>query len=82
MQKSFKSWQKVLLVGGLVVGLASVRFFENVLFYDPLVAYFKGESMALPIPALDFGHLLWGYFCRFWINTALSLAVIFVLFQD
>ena len=82
MQKSFRTYQQVVVIIGAVIGFACIRFYENILFYDPLLVFFKGENTALPLPEMELMRLLWGYFCRFWLNTFLSFGVIFVLFRD
>jgi exosortase F-associated protein len=36
----------------LVLALVSIRIFENSLFYDPLIAYYKGNFNAMPLPKM------------------------------
>ncbi|RZJ35884.1 MAG: exosortase F system-associated protein [Flavobacterium sp.] len=66
----------------LVLALAAVRAFEDELFYDPLLVYFKSDFTNTPIPSLDetklFAHLAF----RYGLNSMLSLAVLYVLFRD
>lgn len=73
---------KALLVTSLVVLLASVRAFENVLFYDPFSAYFKNDYLNLAFPDFEFWPLLGSMTLRFGLNTAFSLGIIQILFQD
>jgi exosortase F-associated protein len=65
----------------LILLLACVRGFENQLFYDPFLEYFKENFEAIPIPTFDGFKLFLGLFLRYFINSALSLAVIYVLFE-
>ncbi len=73
---------KVFLVLVLVGMLAMMRLFEGQLFYDPFLTYFRGEYADRPLPVVDEILLLISYLFRYAINTALSLAIIQVLFSD
>lgn len=72
-------WIFVLL---MVVGLALVRAFENRLFYDPFAAYFKNDYLNLAFPDFKFWPLLGSMTLRYIFNTALSLGIIWFLFDD
>lgn len=72
---------KVLQVFILVLGLVSVRAFEEQLFYDPFIKFFKGNFTSKPLPEVSQVKLLFSYFTRFAINSFLSLLIIFVLFK-
>ena len=65
-----------------VVALVLIRAYEDSLFYDPFLDYFKGDYYNLPIPEIDNLQLIFGFFFRYILNTALSLAIIYVLFKD
>lgn len=65
-----------------VVALVLIRAYEDSLFYDPFLDYFKGDYYNLPIPEIDNLQLIFGFFFRYFLNTALSLAIIYVLFKD
>ncbi len=73
---------KILIVAVLVGLLVLVRAFENWLFYDPLLDFFKGDYLNKPLPPLDGFKLQTGIVLRFLLNTLLSLAIIWVLFRD
>nr|WP_257867345.1 exosortase F system-associated protein [Flavobacterium sp. J372] len=64
----------------LVVLLAVVRFYQEDLFYDPLVPFFKTDSVILPF--LDIPKLLGGLTLRYLINTVLSLGILWFCFKD
>jgi exosortase F-associated protein len=66
----------------LVLLLATIRAFEDSLFYDPFSAYFKNDYLNLAFPKYDATLLLFGMSFRYFLNSALSLAVIYVLFKD
>lgn len=65
-----------------VIGLASIRFFESILFYDPLLTYFKGDYRANPLPEMNIVKWSLSTFFRFLLNTIVSLGLIWVLFKN
>ena len=69
--------QLIFLVGLL----ALVRAFEDQLFYDPFLDYFKGES-TLPYPEINPLPLYVSLFLRYLLNTVISLAILYVVFKD
>lgn len=66
----------------LFVVLASIRFFENSLFYDPLIAFFKGDYRSTVLPPLELLKLMLHTAFRFWLNTAISLGILWFAFWD
>lgn len=62
--------------------LASIRFFENALFYDPLIAFFKGDYRSLELPSLQLPKLMLYTAFRFWFNTIISLGILWFAFWD
>ena len=60
--------------------LIAVRVFQDILFYDPLIPFFKSSSKVLPDynPYLLFLGLLF----RYLLNTILSLVIIWLFFKD
>ncbi|HEA30932.1 MAG TPA: exosortase F system-associated protein [Leeuwenhoekiella sp.] len=77
---------KLLKIGVILLlfaALASVRFFEKSLFYDPLLSYFKlGYLDENQLPSLDFWRLFGAICLRFWLNAAISLLVLYVAFSE
>ena len=71
---------KIILILLLVIGLVLVRTYAATLFYDPLINFFKGNYISEVIPDLNFSKLLISTSLRFWINTSISLAILWVLF--
>lgn len=69
-------------MGLLVLLLVLVRAFENTLFYDPYLTYFKMDYTNLPLPATDGFQLFLGLFFRYTLNTIISLAIIYIAFKD
>nr|WP_289666168.1 exosortase F system-associated protein [Flavobacterium panacagri] len=64
------------------MGFALIRNFETQLFYDPFLNYFKDDFTDLPFPKYDVLKLFFGLFFRYFLNSLLSLILIYVLFQD
>lgn len=62
--------------------LVAVRAFESQLFYDPFLIYFEGDYIKLPLPEFDGLKLFFGLSFRFFLNTILSLGIIYALFKD
>lgn len=72
---------QIVAVMILVFMLALIRMYEDRLFYDPLLAYFKTNFSALPLPIVDRGQLFLSLLARYTANTLLSLAIIYAIFK-
>jgi len=66
----------------LVFLLACVRAFEDVLFYDPLLDYYKTDFTSLPWPEMNLFKLSLGLFFRYALNAILSLGIIYAIFRN
>lgn len=66
----------------LVGLLALIRAFEDKLFYDPFLDYFKSDFANLPLPIFNPFQLFFGLLFRYTLNTFVSLGIIYVLFKD
>ncbi len=82
LKKLFNHKIRVALALLFVVALVLIRAYEDSLFYDPFLDYFKSDYYNLPIPEINNLQLIFGLFFRYFLNTALSLAIIYVLFKD
>jgi len=71
-----------IFIGICVLALAFIRFFEESLFYDPFLSYFKNDYLNLPFPDFKGIGLFISLLFRYVLNTSLSLAVIYFLFKD
>lgn len=78
MRKRFR----ILEIGLLVLLLAAIRFFEEDLFYDPLIDFFKSDYLLGIIPPMDMAKLMMNLSLRFILNTVLSLGIIYIGFRD
>jgi len=81
-ERLFKHKVKILFASMFVCALVFVRAFENVLFYDPFLHYFKTDFVKWPLPEIDNLKLLAGLFYRYTLNTFFSLGIIYIAFKD
>lgn len=83
MLTSIKENKLKIVVSVLIVfGFGLIRAFEDQLFYDPFLAYYKYDFKNLNFPEFDSIKLFFGLFFRYFLNTILSLLLIYVLFLD
>ncbi|MBA0884464.1 exosortase F system-associated membrane protein [Flavobacterium undicola] len=73
---------KLVFALGLVFCLVLVRYYENVLFYDPFLDYFKGDFNQMPLPEFDVFRLILNLLFRYGLNMIISLGLIYVIFKD
>ena len=82
LKKIFNHKVRIALAMVFIIALVLVRAYEDSLFYDPSLDYFKSDYYNLPIPEIDNLQLFGGLVFRYFLNTTLSLAIIYVLFKD
>jgi len=81
-ERLFKHKLKILFSSIFVCGLIFVRAFEDVLFYDPFLKYFRSEFGSEPLPDFNSVKLFFALLGRYFMNTFCSLGIIYVLFKD
>jgi exosortase F-associated protein len=70
-------------MGCLILLLVLVRFFEHELFYDPLIDFYRyGGHLSMQVPQINFSKLLLFLSLRFWMNTIISVGILFVAFRS
>ena len=62
--------------------LVAIRTFENTIFYDPFLAYFKTNYMHLPLPNINSIKLFFSMGFRYYLNSIISLGLLRLLFND
>ena len=62
-----------------ILGLISVRFLEDKIFYDPFLAFFKGDYKVAMIPDFDSVKLIISHLLRFFLTKALSCSILRVM---
>lgn len=66
----------------LLLALVAIRAFENQIFYDPFLDYFKGNFTNNHLPKVNIVKLFFSMGFRFYINSMLSLGILYILFRD
>ena len=66
----------------LILLLVLIRAFEENLFYDPFLDYFKSEYAHLPFPKINILKLFFSLGMRFYLNSMISLFLLYVIFKD
>jgi exosortase F-associated protein len=81
MQKDIRL-NKISIAGivTLLLLLVCIRIFQERLFYDPLLAFFKLEGKVLP--HYDGFKLFLGLALRYALNSSISLGIIYLVFRD
>nr|WP_321226558.1 exosortase F system-associated protein [uncultured Psychroserpens sp.] len=69
----------LLVLFGLLV---LIRVFENELFYDPYLSFFKNDYLSMDSPRREILKLSLFTTLRFVLNSAISLGIIFIFFRD
>jgi exosortase F-associated protein len=77
-----KNKTNVGLIIILIIFLICIRVFENSLFYDPFLSYFKGDYLTNRLPIYNPIKLFLSLGFRFYINSILSLILLYLLFRD
>ena len=82
LQKLIRNRGKIGWSLFLIVLLVLIRVFENTLFYDPFLNYFKDEYAHLPFPQINIFKLFFSLGIRFYLNSVISLLLLYVIFKD
>lgn len=82
LKELLQNKKRLFFMGLALLGLILVRAFEDNLFYDPFLSFFKTDYQNKPLPNLNcyllFGNLL----LRYAVNTFFSLIIIRLLFNE
>ncbi|WP_300440298.1 exosortase F system-associated protein [Christiangramia sp.] len=81
-KKLDKKRYRVFQIGILILMLAAIRFFEEDIFYDPLIVFFKSDYLLGIIPPMNMAELMINLTIRYFLNTGISLAIIYLSFKD
>jgi len=73
---------KVFVLFLLVFVLTSIRIFEDSLFYDPYLDFFKTDFTNFPLPVVDKLSLFLSLFFRYSLNSIVSIFFIQIAFND
>lgn len=78
MKKVLKIMGIIALAGLLVL----IRTYEDNIFYDPLLDFFKMDYKSESLPEMDTFALQTGIVLRFLLNTLISFAILWLVFRD
>ncbi|MDX1464035.1 MAG: exosortase F system-associated protein, partial [Marinirhabdus sp.] len=73
---------KIILVGVGITLFVLLRVFEETLFYDPLLPFFKTVHTTSSLPTMPVATVIGHVMLRFLLNSVVSLAIIWALFQS
>lgn len=73
---------KLILISILILMLMLIRYFEDVLFYDPYLTFFENDYLYIDSPRREVLKLVAFTTLRYLLNTLISLAILFVVFKD
>ena len=71
-----------ILVFAGILGLVSVRFLEDKIFYDPFLEFFKADYKVAQVPDFIWGKLMLSHFFRFALNLVFSAIVVHFMFLN
>ncbi|MCR8668890.1 exosortase F system-associated protein [Aestuariibaculum sp. M13] len=62
--------------------LILIRAYEGNLFYDPYLTFFKNDYLYIDSPRRELAKLVLYTSLRFWLNTLVSLGILYLFFKD
>ena len=73
---------RLILIGISIMALAAIRFFEDYLFYDPYLQFFKSDYLYIDSPRRETFKLTLFTSMRYWLNSAISLLIIWLALRE
>ena len=73
---------KYILLFVLFGLLVLIRAFENQLFYDPYLTFFQNDYLYIDSPRREIFKVTVFTSLRYFLNTVISLGILFVVFKD
>jgi exosortase F-associated protein len=67
--------KKIINILILIICLLLIKKFENVIFYDPLINFFKIKQILTNLPYIKIWHYIFNNIIRFIINSFLSVCI-------
>ncbi|WP_041252097.1 exosortase F system-associated membrane protein [Flavobacterium indicum] len=81
-QKLLQNKKQLVFVLLFVLGLVLIRAFENELFYDPFLEFFKDDFQNHKLPKFNSIQLFFGLLFRYTLNSIFTVLIIKTLFQQ
>jgi len=66
----------------LLVLLILIRAFEDVLFYDPYLSFFKNDYLYIDHPRREVAKLVFFTSLRYFLNSIISIGILSVIYRD
>ena len=82
IKKLIKNKFRVLIAVGALLALVAVRAFEQKMFYDPFLNFFKTEFQGKSLPDYEGFKLFLNTFLRYFLNTIFSILLIYQIFKQ
>lgn len=73
---------RYILVFLLIILLVLIRQFEDVLFYDPYLSFFKNDYLYIDSPRRETFKLVMFTSLRYLLNTCISFGILYLVFMD
>lgn len=82
LNEILKNKYQFAIIGILVILLVCIRLFETKIFYDPFLDFFKTDFQNKELPDYESFKLYFNLLLRYFLNTAISIGILHVLFKD
>ena len=73
---------RYIFVFFLIILLVLIRQFEDILFYDPYLSFFKNDYLYIDSPRRETFKLVIYTTLRFLLNSSISLGILYLAFMD
>lgn len=77
-----KHLYRIMIAGLLLLMLVLIRVLEDLIFTEPTMDFFKNIYDHIQHPERIPQKVYWNIALRYWINSIISMAIIFVAFQN
>jgi len=77
-----KSYYKHIIAGFLMLLLILIRWYEKTYFDDGLIDFFHHDYLKHALPNVSIFNIFWIDSLRFWLNSIISIAIIFLYFKQ
>jgi len=77
-----QKYKKYIGISVLFFLLILIRFFEDEIFYDPYLVFFKNDFLTLDSPRREVAKLVLSTTIRYVLNSIISLLILFQFFKD
>lgn len=73
---------RLILIFILFLLLVLIRHFEDVLFYDPYLDFFKSDYLYIDSPRRETFKLVGYTSLRYFLNSVISIGILYLVFQS